>query len=91
MCSDDSRIFVQESVYDEFDGRLVEDFERVIVASPLDLQTQTGAQVNEDPNELIKKYVKIDKEEEGETLLVGGSFYPDGELCQRCLLQANLT
>lgn len=89
VCSAGSRIFVQESVYDEFVKRLVEEFEKVKVGNPLEADTQMGAQVNEHQIETIEKYVEIGKDE-GATLLTGGSRYPEGELSKGAFFQPTL-
>ena len=89
VCSAGSRIFVQESVYDEFIKRLVEEFEKVKVGNPLEADTQMGAQVNEHQIETIEKYVEIGKDE-GATLLTGGSRYPEGELSKGAFFQPTL-
>lgn len=89
VCSAGSRIFVQESVYDEFVGRLVEEFEKVKVGSPLDSHTQMGAQVNENQIKTIEKYIQIGKEE-GAKVLTGGSRYQEGELAKGAFFQPTL-
>lgn len=89
VCSAGSRIFVQESVYDEFVGRLVEEFKKVKVGSPLDAATQMGSQVNENQVKTIEKYVQIGKEE-GAKLLTGGSRYTEGELSNGSFYQPTL-
>lgn len=89
VCSAGSRIFVQESVYDEFVKRLVEEFEKVKVGNPLEADTQMGAQVNEHQIETIEKYVEIGTDE-GATLLTGGSRYPEGELSKGAFFQPTL-
>lgn len=89
VCSAGSRIFVQESVYDEFVGRLVEEFKKVKVGSPLDTTTQMGSQVNENQVNTIDKYVQIGKEE-GANLLVGGSRYEEGPLAKGAFYQPTL-
>ncbi|MRI86387.1 aldehyde dehydrogenase family protein [Aerococcaceae bacterium WS4759] len=89
VCSAGSRIFVQESVYDEFVGRLVEEFKKVKVGSPLDAATQMGSQVNENQVKTIEKYVQIGKEE-GAKLLTGGSRYTEGELSNGAFYQPTL-
>lgn len=89
VCSAGSRIFVQESIYDEFVGRLVKEFENVKVGSPLNTETQMGAQVNESQIKTIEKYVKIGKEE-GARILTGGSRYQEGELAKGSFFQPTL-
>ncbi|MDY2987368.1 MAG: aldehyde dehydrogenase family protein, partial [Peptoniphilus sp.] len=52
VCSAGSRIFVQESFYDEFVEKVVEAFKKVKVGDPLDPETQMGAQAS--PGQLRK-------------------------------------
>ena len=79
VCSAGSRIFVQESIYDEFVEKLVKEFEKVKVGKPWDDGVQMGAQVSEHQIETIEKYVKIGVEEGGK-LLTGGKRITDGDL-----------
>lgn len=79
VCSAGSRIFVQESVYDEFIERLKEEFAKVKVGMPWEEQTMMGAQVNEKQIQTIEDYVAIGKEE-GAKVITGGSRYDEGDL-----------
>lgn len=89
VCSAGSRIFVQESIYDEFVTRLVEEFKKVKVGNPLETDTQMGSQVNENQVKTIDNYVKIGKAE-GAKLLVGGGRYEEGPLAKGAFYQPTL-
>ncbi|WP_390887178.1 aldehyde dehydrogenase family protein [Fundicoccus culcitae] len=89
VCSAGSRIFVQESIYDEFVTRLVEEFKKVKVGNPLETDTQMGSQVNENQVKTIDNYVQIGKAE-GAKLLVGGGRYEEGPLAKGAFYQPTL-
>lgn len=71
VCCAGSRIFVQDSFYDEFVGRLIEAFKKVKVGLPWDEGVQMGSQVNESQLKKILGYVDIAKSE-GCRILCGG-------------------
>lgn len=72
VCCAGSRIFVQEGIYDEFVGKLIEAFGKIQVGNPLDPNTQMGSQINEHQLEMILRYVEIGRNE-GARIAVGGS------------------
>ena len=71
VCCAGSRLFVEESVKDEFLGRLVERAGRITVGDPMDKSTQMGPQVSEEQLNRIKGYVDIARGE-GATVVAGG-------------------
>src|SRR5213083_960025 len=71
VCCAGSRLFVEESVKDEFLGRLVERAERIAVGDPMDKATQMGPQVSEEQLNRIKSYVDVARNE-GATVFAGG-------------------
>lgn len=77
VCCAGSRLFLDESVKDEFLARFKEKAERVKVGDPQDQATQMGPQVSEEQLNKIKSYVDIAREE-GATVLTGGA-QPDLE------------
>lgn len=71
VCSAGSRLFIQESIYDEFVDKLVKAFEKVKVGDPLDPSTQMGALRDEKRIPVIQSFV--DKAvEAGGKILTGG-------------------
>lgn len=70
-CCAGSRVFVQDSVYDEFCERMVAANERRRVGDPFDPATQHGPQVDQDQFDKILRYVDYGKQE-GAQLLTGG-------------------
>lgn len=71
VCASGTRLFVQETIYDEFVNRFIEKAQQIRVGNPLDEGTQMGPQTSLDQLEKIEYYVNkgID---EGATLLLGG-------------------
>jgi betaine-aldehyde dehydrogenase len=71
VCCAGSRIFIEESVKDEFLGRFSERASKIKVGDPTDTSTQMGPQVSEEQLNRIKSYVDIAREE-GASVLTGG-------------------
>lgn len=68
VCCAGSRLFVQESVFDEVIEKLKFRMENLVVGDPLDKNTDIGAINSKSQLKTIKDYIKIGKEE-------GGSFF----------------
>ncbi len=71
VCCAGSRLFLDESVKDEFLDRFRTRAEKIKVGDPLDKATQMGPQVSCEQLDRIKNYVEIARGE-GATVLVGG-------------------
>jgi aldehyde dehydrogenase (NAD+) len=71
VCCAGSRLFVEESVKDQFLERLSEKSSKIAVGDPMDKSTQMGPQVSEEQLNRIKGYVEVAREE-GATVLTGG-------------------
>ena len=79
VCCAGSRVFVQEGIYDEFVKRAVDQFNKIVVGNPLDINTQMGSQINE--SQVAKIQACVDRAvAEGATVACGGSRYTEGEL-----------
>lgn len=89
VCSAGSRIFVQESFYDEFMEKVLAAFDKVKIGNPSEKDTQMGSQVNENQIETIEKYIEIGKKE-GAKVLTGGSRYSEGALSEGAFFQPTL-
>lgn len=72
VCSAGSRIFVQDSFYDEFVTLMKEAFQKVKVGDPLNPETQMGAQSSAKQLDKILNYVKIGQAE-GAEIITGGN------------------
>lgn len=71
-CQAASRIFVQESIHDEFLDRFSSLARRIRVGDPLSERTQMGAQISAEHRERIAGYVASGTEE-GAQLICGGT------------------
>jgi acyl-CoA reductase-like NAD-dependent aldehyde dehydrogenase len=71
VCCAGSRVFIEESVKDEFLARFKEKAEKIQVGDPMDKATLMGPQVSMEQLNKIKGYVGIAREE-GATVLSGG-------------------
>ncbi|HEX6553934.1 MAG TPA: aldehyde dehydrogenase family protein [Ktedonobacteraceae bacterium] len=71
VCTCPSRALIEESIYDAFMERVLSRIAAIRQGSPLDLDTQIGAQVSRAQIEKIESYVKIGLDE-GAQLLIGG-------------------
>ncbi|MDO5044063.1 MAG: aldehyde dehydrogenase family protein [Coriobacteriia bacterium] len=89
VCSAGSRIFVQESIYDEFVEEVKRRFSKVKVGDPTDKETQMGSQINEKQVDRILNYIEIGKEEGGE-VLIGGERLDEGEFAKGAFVKPTL-
>ena len=63
VCCAGSRLFVQETVYDEVLSKLKRRMDTLIIGDPLDKNTDIGAINSKEQLETIKRYLKLGKEE----------------------------
>ncbi|MGY0694262.1 5-carboxymethyl-2-hydroxymuconate semialdehyde dehydrogenase [Virgibacillus sp. FSP13] len=70
-CTANSRLFLHESIYDEFVERLKERVDNIVVGDPLDEETQVGPLIHSTHFNNVKRYLEIAKEEGAE--LVSGN------------------
>ncbi|MBN7798598.1 acetaldehyde dehydrogenase ExaC [Parahaliea mediterranea] len=71
VCTCPSRLLVQESIYEDFIGRVMERAQQIQRGNPLDTDTMVGAQASQEQFEKIINYIEIGKQE-GATVLMGG-------------------
>ena len=76
VCVANSRVLVQEAVYDKFLEMLREKFAGAVVGDPLLPETQIGPVIDQRQLERVLEYIEIGKEE-GATLVCGGGRYTD--------------
>ena len=72
VCCAGSRLFVEESVKEEFVARLSEKASKIVVGDPTNKATQMGPQVSEEQLNRIKGYVDIARSE-GAAVVAGGA------------------
>lgn len=89
VCSAGSRIFVQESIYDEFIDKAVKAFEQVKVGNPMDPATQMGAQISEEQLNKVLNYIEIGKQE-GAKILTGGERFTEGDAAKGFYMKPTL-
>ncbi|WP_419710522.1 5-carboxymethyl-2-hydroxymuconate semialdehyde dehydrogenase [Pseudomonas sp. NFX224] len=74
-CTAGSRIFIQETVYDQFVAEFAARAKRLIVGDPQDPKTQVGSMITKAHYDKVTGYIKIGIEE-GAELLAGGLARP---------------
>ncbi len=74
-CTAGSRIFVQDTVYDDFAGKFAERARRLRVGDPTHEQTHVGAMITRQHWDKVTGYIRLG-EQEGATILAGGAERP---------------
>ena len=74
-CTAGSRIFVQESVYDDFVRKFAERAKRLVVGDPADEKTHVGSMITRAHWEKVTGYIRLG-EQEGAKILAGGAEKP---------------
>ncbi|MGO4154535.1 5-carboxymethyl-2-hydroxymuconate semialdehyde dehydrogenase [Cupriavidus sp. YAF13] len=74
-CTAGSRIFVQDTVYDDFVGKFAERARRLRVGDPTSEHTHVGAMITQQHWEKVTGYIRLG-EQEGATILAGGAERP---------------
>jgi betaine-aldehyde dehydrogenase len=72
ICSNGTRVFVEESIYEAFLDRLLPRVSRIQLGDPFDPATQMGALISASHLEKVLKYIDLGKKE-GAHLRVGGT------------------
>lgn len=75
ICSNGTRVFVHESVHEDFVGRLTARAAKMRIGDPLDPETDVGALISRDHMEKVLSYIEIAKGS-GARLLCGGGRPP---------------
>ncbi|NOS99985.1 MAG: aldehyde dehydrogenase family protein [Phycisphaerales bacterium] len=77
VCCAGSRVFVEESVHDEFVGKFKVAAEKRRLGDPYDVKTHQGAQVSKEQFDKVLKYIDIGKNEDKATCVTGGERFGD--------------
>ncbi|MEA3505245.1 MAG: betaine-aldehyde dehydrogenase [Bacteroidota bacterium] len=77
ICSNGTRVFVEESIKKEFIEKLIEKTQKLKIGDPMDMQTQIGALISKEHYNKVMNYIEIGKKEA--KLIIGGSPYNDKE------------
>ncbi len=72
VCSNGTRVFVQDGVYGRFLDRLTERTKKIRIGDPLDPDTQMGPLINRAQHDKVTGYIEIGRQE-GATLHHGGN------------------
>jgi len=72
ICLCGSRIFVQETIYERFMERFIEESRKLIVGNPFDARTTMGPLVSEEHRRKVESYISLAKQEGGTIVLGGG-------------------
>ncbi len=76
-CTAGSRIFIQETIYDDFVRRFAERANRLTVGDPADEKTHVGAMITRQHWEKVTGYIRLG-EQEGASIAAGGPDQPAG-------------
>lgn len=71
VCASGTRLFVQDSIYNEFVDEFSKRAQQIRIGNALDPQTQMGPQVSQKHLQSIERYIDIGKKE-GASLVTGG-------------------
>jgi betaine-aldehyde dehydrogenase len=81
VCSNGTRVFVQEKLHDAFLARLVEKTKALKIGDPLDPATQVGALISKEHCEKVLGYIERGRSE-GATVAAGGGRPKDAALAR---------
>ncbi len=73
VCISLQRVYVHESIYDEFTKAFVEETKKLVVGDPLDLSTDVSAMINPKEVQRIKQWIE-EATEQGATVATGAEF-----------------
>ena len=71
-CTASKRLFVHESVYEDFKKQIVAKAKKLVVGDPMNKDTFVGPLVNKQSADNVEKRIKVAIEQEGATCLLGG-------------------
>lgn len=74
ICSNGTRVFVEESIYNEFSERLVKATQKLKIGDPFDMDTEVGSLIDERHLKIVQGFVERGKQA-GAKVLVGGERY----------------
>ena len=81
VCSNGTRVFVQESIHDEFVAELGERTKAIRIGDPFDADTQLGPLVSREHYEKVLRYMSEAKKS-GAQHICGGDAVSEGELAE---------
>jgi len=90
VCTCPSRALIQQSIYDQFLGDVVERTKQIVQGNPLDDATMIGAQASNDQLEKILSYIDIGTAEGAKVLTGGERVRLDGDLADGYYVQPTI-
>ena len=81
ICTNGTRVFVEESIHDIFVEKLLARTKKMIIGDPMDPKTQVGALISESHMNSVLDYIEQGKKA-GATLLCGGQRRTEGNLAK---------
>lgn len=79
VCTNGTRVFVHESIYDDFLAQLKTRAEKLVIGNPLDIETQIGTLISKDHCNKVMAAIEKAKQSDAK-LLVGGYKVTDNGL-----------
>ncbi|MBN0987850.1 betaine-aldehyde dehydrogenase [Amphritea pacifica] len=86
VCTNGTRVFVHDSIYDEFVSKVAERTERMIIGDPTDLNTQVGALISAKHMEKVLGFIDAAKKA-GARLVCGGERAVENGLDKGCFVK----
>lgn len=71
VCTNGTRVFVHDAIYDEFLSRLTARTEKLVIGDPMDMQTQVGALISTEHMQKVLDFIEQGKAS-GARLVIGG-------------------
>lgn len=90
VCTCPSRALIQESIYDDFIGIVLDRASTIKQGNPLDTETQVGAQASQEQLSKILSYMEIGRKEGAQILLGGDRNVLGGDLSEGFYVQPTL-
>lgn len=78
ICLCGSRILIEESIYEEFKQKFLDECQKLVVGDPMDARSNLGALVSEAHLNKVDSYVKLAQEEGGKILHGGKQLEREG-------------
>ena len=79
ICSNSTRVFVHESIYEDFLSQLIERTGKMKIGDPMDPTTDVGSLIHPEHLQKVLEYIEIGQAE-GARLALGGKHITEGEM-----------
>lgn len=78
ICSNGTRVFVEESVHNQFIDKLVARTEKMKIGDPMDMETHVGSLISEDHMNKVLGYIEAGKKAGAQVATGGNRYTADG-------------